>query len=307
MVSPKFVVAAWLALAVPVAAQDVIPVGAVVWHGGAADLASWPATFSLTHVELQAASDIGFSFQFSPDRCPNTFVPPTPVSGVPWTGPIKYTVFAGFNLNGQIHLGGFVQMWPDRRSTGAPILTDNNWARNWAYDTRWGQLSGVVPAPGQTLYLMLACGNGRAGQVPETAVRERSNIIAIRLPEGGSGAWDFPLAPPVVTPPVTPPPIQPPAPTSGYATAEQVERLLVYQEQSNAWQQRIADWLHEEAVREHESDIAFNTRIDAALNELKAAINANKGGGMGTVGTSALIGDLVLGLINALKSARGVQ
>ena len=288
--------------AAPAWAQDAFPLSSAVLHGGAPDLASWPATVSLTRVELTAANDVGFSFQFAPDRWPNTFIPPTPVSGVPWTGPIKYTVWVCFNVQGQMECGGFVQMWPDRRSTGAPILTDNNWTRNWAYDGRWGRLAGFTPTPGTPAYLFLVAGNARAGQVPETAVRERSTIVAVRLPESGSGVWDFAATPP--PPVVVPSPITPPVDLSGLATKADIERVITYQQASNDWQMRITDWLHEEAVREHESDRVFSEQLSAAMAQLREAVASIKTGATGID-----YANLVTGAINALaqlvKSRQG--
>jgi hypothetical protein len=291
VVSPKLVLVALLLLgAVPCRAQDAVPLGTVVFHGGAPDLAQWPATFTVTHAELNAANDIGFSFQSTPDRCPNDFIPPTPVNGVPWRGPIKYTVFAGFNLGGQVHLGGFVQMWPDRKSTGAPVLTDNNWQRNWAYDGRWGPLGGVIPQAGQTLYLLLVCGNGRTGQVPETAVRERSNLIAIPLPASGSGAWDFSIAPPVVPPPVTPPVTPPSVDLSGLATKADIERMMTYLQMSN-------DYVHQEFQREHESDLQF---LQYATDISKAVVQLQNAGVSGNTKLDYI--NLATGLVNALAT-----
>jgi hypothetical protein len=104
----------------------------------------------------------------------------------------------------------------DRPSTGAPLLqlvdrqrdgkTERvtNWRANWAYDGRWGGLAGIELRPGDTVYVFLVAGNTRSGWAPEFRVRERSNVMAVRLVDGDRWAYaDAVTTPP---PPVTVPP-----------------------------------------------------------------------------------------------------
>ena len=122
-------------------------------------------------------------------------------------------------------------------------------------------------------------------------MRERSDLVAIRLSE--NGAWDFDTAPPpvVVPPPATPPPID----LSGVATRADIERVITYQQAGLEWQRQITDWLHEEALREHESDRVFNEQIQAAMTQLRDAVNSIKTGATGVD-----YANLVTGAINAL-------
>src|SRR4029077_15085610 len=96
--------------------------------------------------------------------------------------------WAVVNVNGRWYTSGFIQMWRGRPSTGAPILTD--FARNWAYDARWGPMNGHRPAVGEQMGFFLSAGDARGNTTP-TSVRERSNVVLIPLPAGDSGSWNY--------------------------------------------------------------------------------------------------------------------
>ena len=105
-----------------------------------------------------------------------------------WDGALQYTVWAVVKVNGQWATSGFIQMWRDRVSTGAPLLTD--FARNWAYDGRWGTMAGYNPVVGEEVGFFVTAGNARGvGEV--TSARERSNVVRIALPAGDTGVFDF--------------------------------------------------------------------------------------------------------------------
>jgi hypothetical protein len=83
-------------------------------------------------------------------------------------------------------------MWRGRASTGAPILSD--FARNWAYDARWGPMMGYQPHAGEQMGFFVSSGNAR-GEAGVTARRERSNVAIVSLPAGDSGSFPFSLPP----------------------------------------------------------------------------------------------------------------
>ena len=96
------------------------------------------------------------------------------------------------NVNGHWYTSGFIQMWRDRASTGAPILTD--FARNWAYDARWGPMNHYQPHVGELMGFFVSAGDARNwGSV--TSVRERSNVVAVNLPANDTGVFTFPDRP----------------------------------------------------------------------------------------------------------------
>ena len=105
-------------------------------------------------------------------------------------GPIQYTVWAGVRIGGVWHVSGIIQMWRERASTGAPILTNNNFARNWVYDSRWGAMNGYQPVAGEAMIFFLTAGNAR-GISGVTSVRERSNVVMVNLPANDTGVFRF--------------------------------------------------------------------------------------------------------------------
>ena len=197
------------ALAGRAAAQDAFRLDTAVIHGQPADIASWPIGVQITRITMRPEADFGLSVDFTPRQAWPDFVPPTPLPDGPWRGPLQYTVWACISWNGQPHCSGFIQMWRDRPSTGAPILAE--WNRNWAYDQRWGEMARYRPQVGDTVWFFLVAGNSRNGQVAETAVRSRSNVVAVRLPANDTGTFTFAASSPEVPTapvPVTPAPVQ---------------------------------------------------------------------------------------------------
>ena len=92
-------------------------------------------------------------------------------------------------------------MWRGRAGTGAPILSD--FARNWAYDARWGPMMGHQPFAGEQMGFFVSSGNAR-GEAGVTARRERSNVVIIVVAAwrqrvvpvlAASGPPEEPLAP----------------------------------------------------------------------------------------------------------------
>src|SRR5256885_242755 len=61
-------------------------------------------------------------------------------------GPIQYTVCAFLNIGGDWIGSAFIQMWRGRDGVGdAP----SDFARNWWYSSRWGEMAGHQLAPGE--------------------------------------------------------------------------------------------------------------------------------------------------------------
>jgi hypothetical protein len=143
------------------------------------DIASWPATSTITRIDMGAS---GLSFQFSTQNSWPDVVPPG------FSGPLQYTVWAVVNINGQWNTSGFIQMWRGRAGTGAPILA--NFASNWAYDARWGPMAGYQPHVGEQMGFFLSAGNAR-GESSVSAIRERSNVVIVSLPAGDIGSFPF--------------------------------------------------------------------------------------------------------------------
>ena len=168
-------------------AQDAIDLSAAVVWNSPADVASWPRTTKIAQLTMlpENSAAPGLSFEFPARATWPDYTPPG------FEGPIQYTVWAGVNISGVWHVSGIIRMWRDRAATGAPILTNNNFARNWVYDSRWGAMQGYQPVAGEAMIFFVTAGNAR-GTTTVTSVRERSNVVLVNLPANDHGVFRFP-------------------------------------------------------------------------------------------------------------------
>lgn len=160
---------------------DAIDLTQVEVHNSPADVAGWPVTTQISRLEMQSP-DVGLSFTFPAQATWPDYTPPG------WDGPLQYTVWAVVNVGGRWYSSGYIQMWNGRPSTGAPLLTD--FARNWAYDGRWGPMQGHQPQVGELMGFFVTAGNAR-GVLDVTSLRERSNVVVVPVPAGDVGAFTF--------------------------------------------------------------------------------------------------------------------
>ena len=165
------------------APNDAIGLAQAAVYNSPADIANWPATATITRLDM--SSSAGLSFEFSTKQSWPDVIPPG------FTGPLQYTVWAVVNINGRWYTSGFIQMWRGRASTGAPILSD--FARNWAYDARWGPMMGYQPHAGEQMGFFVSAGNAR-GEPSVSSIRERSNVVSVALPAGDNGSFTFSLS-----------------------------------------------------------------------------------------------------------------
>ena len=161
------------------APNDAIDLRQAAVYNSPADIAGWAVTSKITSVSMGGG---GLSFEFTTKQSWPDMTPPG------WDGPLQYTVWAVVNINGRWYTSGFIQMWRGRASTGAPILSD--FARNWAYDARWGPMMGYQPRAGEQMGFFVSAGNAR-GVGDVSSVRERSNVVLISLPPGDNGYFPF--------------------------------------------------------------------------------------------------------------------
>jgi hypothetical protein len=162
------------------AANDAMNLGQAQVYNSPRDIASWPATATITRIDM--SSSTGLNIEFTTKQSWPDVVPPG------FSGPLEYTVWAVVNINGQWYTSGFIQMWRGRASTGAPILAQ--FAQNWAYDARWGPMAGYQPHAGEQMGFFVSAGNAR-GEGAVSSVRERSNVVLISLPAGDNGSFPF--------------------------------------------------------------------------------------------------------------------
>lgn len=175
-----------LSFAAAASAQDAIDLSAAVVHNSPADVASWARTTRITRLTMQPEGSRapGLSVDFAARATWPDYTPPG------FEGPIQYTFWAGVRISGVWHVSGIIRMWRDRAATGAPILTNNNFAVNWVYDSRWGAMGGYQPVAGEAMIFFVTAGNAR-GVSTVTSVRERSNVVMVNLPANDTAVFDF--------------------------------------------------------------------------------------------------------------------
>src|SRR5260221_4827246 len=143
------------------------------------DVRGWTPTATITKVEFWRSAGIHFEF----DK--HTSWPDVVPDG--WNGPIQYTVWILLNLEGRWYGSGIIECWRDRQSTDDADVTQNNQiARNWLYDSRWGPMQGHQPLPGERVGFMLTAGDARGKDVH--GVAERSRIVEIAWPAASGSA-----------------------------------------------------------------------------------------------------------------------
>lgn len=170
--------------------RDAVPINEIQFDN-MPEVARWPITVGIKAITLIPTPDGGYAFEL--DWLGGRPWPDSVTQG--WDGPLQYTVWMGTRILGKWVIGGFIQMWSSRPSTGAPLTSQY---KDWAYDTsRWPTLSNLFTLlPGTDVIMMVVAGNTRGGQeyVPETIqLQERSNIIRFTLPEPHVGTFYTPL------------------------------------------------------------------------------------------------------------------
>jgi hypothetical protein len=178
--------------------RDAIDLSQVSVYNSPADIASWPVTTAITHLEMHASgtpkAGVSLVFDKQGHFDGQTWIgwpPPDGVNDLPFLQEIQYTVWAVVNVNGHWSTSGFILMWTGRPSTGAPILSD--FAANWAYDSRWGPMRGHQPQVGELMGFFVSAGAAR-GEGGVTSLRQRSNVVMVPLPAGDEGVFTYPAS-----------------------------------------------------------------------------------------------------------------
>jgi hypothetical protein len=179
---------------------DAMDLRQAVVHGSPASVAGWDRTVTIDGLKFDARD--GLSFRASVPGSWNSHVPGwgDPSAGDRCVerpgfdnGCVLYTVWAVADIGGQLHAAGYIQMWKDRASTGAPLPSD--WV-NWGGDVRgiFGpELLNYRPKAGDRMGFFITAGNARL--VGDSPRHERSNVVAVALPAGDSGEFEFGGAP----------------------------------------------------------------------------------------------------------------
>jgi len=170
------------------------------------DVRGWAPTATISKIEFWRGA--GLHIEFDKRATWPDVVPPG------WDGPVQHTVWLLLKIDGRWYGSGVIECWRDRQSTDDDdVIANNQIARNWLYDGRWGPMQGHQPQPGELVGVMVTAGDARGKDVH--GVAERSRIVEIAWPSSSGISAPFVWAegspaPPVITaPPPLPTAIEP--------------------------------------------------------------------------------------------------
>lgn len=163
------------------APNDAINLGGAVIEGGSPpDVASRPATATITGIDITSGGvRVDFTRKSGAGRWPDV-TPPG------WDGPLQYTLWLALKVNGVWHTAGIIEYWYGLDMAGGDISTNNQIPRNWTY---YIPAMRYQPAPGEQVGFFVTAGDQRMKDV--AAVRERSNVVVIPFPPPGGGSFRF--------------------------------------------------------------------------------------------------------------------
>ncbi len=153
------------------------------------NLADWPVTTTITDLEFQYNGSDGvhvtFSKQDGADRWPDV-TPPG------WTGPLQYTMGMAEYINGKWYASAAIQFWYGLEASGGNVALDNQVAKNWYYDSRWGEMNGYQPKTGEIIGIFVVAGNVRGvTDGSQSPVQERSNVVLAPFPDVNGAKYTY--------------------------------------------------------------------------------------------------------------------
>lgn len=143
------------------------------------DVASWPATATITNVDLNGTQagpgtiQVDFDKRTGDSKWTETYTPE-------FNGSLQYTLWVFLNINGQWTGSGVVQFWTGRELTAASSI--DQMPCTLFYDSRWGALSGHSVQAGDKIGFMVTQGNARGRTTSDGDLRERSNVVVVPAP-----------------------------------------------------------------------------------------------------------------------------
>ncbi|HTK29521.1 MAG TPA: hypothetical protein VL309_08220 [Vicinamibacterales bacterium] len=162
------------------APNDAINLGLAIIENSPADVASWPATATITSLDLgNGGAAVGFTKKDGPGSWPD----------VPFVTPgetLQYTLWIVLKINGQWYASGCIQFWRGLGRNGGP---PSQYGQNWYYDpVRWGPMAGYQPSNGEQVGFLVTAGDARNNG--NVVVKERSNVVVVPFPTNG-GSFSF--------------------------------------------------------------------------------------------------------------------
>jgi len=154
------------------------------------NMGDWPVTTTITYLEFQYNGGDGVHVEFSKKDGPESWPDITPPG---WDGPLEYTMGMAEFINGQWYASAAIQFWRGLEASGGNVALDNQVAKNWYYDARWGELSGRQPATGELIGIFVVAGNVRGvhDDGSQSPVKERSNVVLVPMPDVNGAKHTF--------------------------------------------------------------------------------------------------------------------
>jgi hypothetical protein len=95
-------------------------------------------------------------------------------------------------IDGHWYASAAIQFWRGLEAFGGNVALDNQVAKNWYYDDRWGEMNGYQPATGETIGIFVVAGNLRGvTDGSQSPVQERSNVVLVPMPDVGGAKHTF--------------------------------------------------------------------------------------------------------------------
>jgi hypothetical protein len=154
------------------------------------NLADWPVTTTITDLEFQYNGMDGVHVEFSKRDGAGSWPDVTPPG---WSGPLEYTLGLAELINGHWYASAAIQFWRGLEQSGGNAGADQQVAKNWYYDGRWGAMAGYQPAPGEIIGVFVVAGNvrGVTDDGTQSPVRERSNVVLVPMPTAAGAKYTF--------------------------------------------------------------------------------------------------------------------
>ncbi len=153
------------------------------------NLADWPVGTKITEVVFQPGGKDGVRIEFAKKDGPGRWPDVTPPG---WDGPLQYTLGIAEKIDGQWYASAAIQFWYGLEQSGGNVAKDNQIAKNWYYDSRWGNLAGRQPKTGEIIGVFVVAGNLRGVKDgSQSPVQERSNVVLVPFPDVNGAKYTF--------------------------------------------------------------------------------------------------------------------
>ena len=154
------------------------------------NLADWPVTTTITALEFQYKGGDGVHVEFSKRNGPGSWPDVIPPG---FEGPLEYTLGIAEYINGRWYASAAIQFWRGLELSGGNVALNQQIAKNWYYDGRWGALAGYQPATGEIIGVFVVAGNARGvhDDGSQSPVHERSNVVLVPMPGVNGAKYTF--------------------------------------------------------------------------------------------------------------------